>query len=191
MIRGRDLSVRFGDVEALHLPELDIELGAQLGVQGPNGSGKSTLLRVLAGLQPLTRGTLEGVPPRGRTVLVHQRPYFLRGTALDNVAYALGLRGRSNGAARELLERLGAAHLADRHARALSGGEQRRVAIARALAVEPELLLLDEPYAALDDEGMASVTAALRRYDGTLVIAAPDLTVAPVDRTLELVTAQA
>lgn len=186
MIRGRDLYVRYGGVEALALARIDIDVGARLGVQGPNGSGKSTLLRVLAGLQPLTRGNLEGAPPRGRTVLVHQRPYFFRGTAHDNVAYALGLHGRPRSAAAALLERLGAAHLAERRAGALSGGEGRRVAIARALAVEPEVLLVDEPYAALDEAGALQVSAALSAFEGTLVVAAPDLGQAPIDAVLEL-----
>ncbi|MDJ0522088.1 MAG: ATP-binding cassette domain-containing protein [Planctomycetota bacterium] len=186
MIRGRDLSVRFGDVQALQLAALEIQGGERLGVRGPNGSGKSTLLRVLAGLQTLSGGTLEGVPRRGRAVLVHQRPYFFRGSARANVAYALRLHGKSAAAADTWLSRLGAAHLAGRPAKAMSGGERRRVAIARALATEPELLLLDEPYAALDDEGTTAVNEALVSYEGTLVIAAPDLGTARITRVIDL-----
>jgi ABC-type multidrug transport system ATPase subunit len=186
VIRGRDLRVRFGRVTALALPALDLEAGERLGVHGPNGSGKSTLLRVLAGLQRLTAGHLEGVPPRGRAVLVHQRPAMLRGDARRNVAYALRLHGHPVAEADGLLERLGAAHLGGRAATALSGGEQRRVALARALAVRPALLLLDEPYADLDAAGIAAVDAALAAFGGTLVIAAPSLAGAPVQRALEL-----
>jgi len=186
VIRAHDLLVRFGDVVALSLPALEITRGTTVGVRGPNGSGKSTLLRVLAGLQPLTTGTIEGVPPRGRTVLVHQRPYFLRGTARDNVAYALGLGGRDPAQADVWLARLGAAHLAVRIAHTLSGGERRRVAVARALACEPEVLLLDEPFAALDDEGATSVRAALAAFEGTVLIAAPDLGALTPDVVLEL-----
>lgn len=186
MIRGRDLCVQFGDVQALRLPALDVEPGEHVGVKGPNGSGKSTLLRALAGLQPLTRGTLAGVPPPGRTVLVHQRPYFFRGTALDNVAYALRLHGKPLAEAEGWLSRLGAAHLSSRIAHTMSGGERRRVAVARALATAPEVLLLDEPYAALDDEGTADVTTALLDFEGTLVVAAPDLALAPIERVIEL-----
>jgi ABC-type multidrug transport system ATPase subunit len=175
MIRVRDLVVRFGDVTAVALSSLDVEAGVRVGVRGPNGSGKTTLLRVLAGLQEPTGGSVEGAPPPGRSVLVHQRPYLFRATAEGNVAYALRLRGRSPREARTWLARLGAAHLADRRASVLSGGERRRVVIARALAAHPEVLLLDEPFAALDEEGIAAVGAALAQYEGTLVVAAPDL----------------
>ena len=186
MIRLRDIEVRFGDVQALRLASLDIEAGERLGVLGHNGAGKSTLLRVLAGLLEPTRGTVEGLPPPGRAVLLHQRPYLLRGTARDNVAYALKLAGRSPGEAAGLLESLGAGALADRTAQDLSGGERRRVAIARALAVRPELLLLDEPFAALDEAGGDDLRAAIDAYQGTLVIAAPELDAVEVARTIQL-----
>ncbi len=186
MIRGRDLIVRFGGVTALDLPALQVEAGESVGIRGPNGSGKSTLLRALALLQPLTSGTIEGVPPRGRTVLVHQRPYFFRGTARDNVAYALSLGKRPADEADVWLERLGASHLANRVADTLSGGERRRVALARALAVSPEVLLLDEPFAALDVAGTTSVNEALAAFEGTLLIAAPDLAAGNVARVIEL-----
>jgi len=186
MMRVHDLTVRFGDVCALSLPALEIERGERVGIRGPNGSGKSTLLRTLAGLQRPTTGSVEGVPPPGRAVLVHQRPHFFRGTARENVAYALRLHGRDADEAGALLEQLGAGRLADREARTLSGGERRRVAIARALATRPELLLLDEPFAALDVEGLGTVRHALAAYEGTLVIAAPDLSDGDVQRVVEL-----
>ena len=175
MMRLRDIEMRFGDVLALKVDALDIEPGERLGIEGHNGAGKSTLLRILAGLLEPTRGTVEGVPPPGRTVLLHQRPYLFRGTARDNVVYALKLAKRSPQEAQALLTSVGAAELADRTAQDLSGGERRRIAIARALAVEPELLLLDEPFAALDEPGADALRTIISTFDGTIVIAAPDL----------------
>jgi len=186
MIRLNGVEVRFGDVRALTLGRLEIADGERLGVLGANGSGKSTLLRVLAGLLPPTSGPGAGLPPPGRVVLVHQRPYLLRGSARDNVAYALKLRHGPAREAAEWLERLGAAHVADRRAKDLSGGERRRVAIARGLAARPDVLLLDEPLAALDDAGKVAVRTATGAFEGTLVVAGPDLDGILVDRVLDL-----
>jgi ABC-type sulfate/molybdate transport systems ATPase subunit len=186
VIRVRGLAVRFNGVEGLRLDTLDIEANERVGIAGPNGSGKTTLLRVLAGLLRPTRGEVAGLPPPGRTVLVHQHPYFFRGTARDNVAFALRLKRRPPAEATAWLDRLGIARLADRTAQVLSAGERRRVAVARALAAAPEVLLLDEPFSALDDEGKDSVLAALESFAGTLVIAAPHLNDGLVDRVVEL-----
>lgn len=186
MIRVRDLIVRFGDVTALSLPSLDIAAGERVGIRGPNGCGKTTLMRALAGLQDPSSGSVQGAPSPGRSVLVHQRPYLFEGTARDNVAAALKLCGRSVDEAGAWLEKLGAKAYADREAKALSGGERRRVVIARALAVLPDVLLLDEPFAALDEDGITSVKAAIASYEGTLIIAAPDLTPADRLRIVEL-----
>ncbi len=175
MICVRDLTVRYGKTTALTLAALDLAPGARLGIEGENGCGKSTLLRVLAGLLPPTTGTVTGLLRPGEAVLVHQRPYFLRGSARENVRYALRLAKRNPAEADALLDGLGAAGFAERPAAVLSGGERRRVAVARALAVRPKLLLLDEPFAALDEAGLAAVTAELARFEGTLVIAAPEL----------------
>jgi ABC-type sulfate/molybdate transport systems ATPase subunit len=174
VIRLRDIEMRFQDVRALSLPALDIAPGEHLGITGPNGSGKSTLLRILAGLLTPTSGTVDGLPPPGRTVLVHQRPWLFRGTARDNVVYALKIHRRSPRESDGLLERMGAGHLAERRANDLSGGERRRVAIARALATRPEFLLLDEPLAALDEPGIAALSRVIGDFTATLVVAAPD-----------------
>jgi len=186
VIRLRDVEMRFRDVRALALPALDLEEGERLGVTGPNGSGKSTLMRILAGLLRPTRGSVEGLLRPGRAVLVHQRPHLLRGTARDNVAYALRLHRRPVREAGEWLDRLGAAHIAGRTAGDLSGGERRRVAIARALAVRPRLLLLDEPFAALDAAGVAAVRREIADFRETLVLAAPELEGADIARTVVL-----
>ena len=186
MIRAERLMVELGGVRALALDHLEIADGERVGIRGPNGSGKSTLLRVLAGFVTPSSGSVTGLPPPGRTVLVHQRPYFLRGTARANVAYALRVAGRPKSEAADWLERLGAGALAERDASVLSGGERRRVAVARALCVGPEVSLLDLPFAALDEAGIAQVTEALIAYEGTLVIAAPDLAGAPVSGIIDL-----
>ncbi|MHC4550237.1 MAG: ATP-binding cassette domain-containing protein [Planctomycetota bacterium] len=189
MIVLKDVVVRFNGVEALRLDALRIDERERVGVRGPNGAGKTTLLRVLAGLVPVPGGRVEGLPPPGRAVLLHQHPYLFRGTARDNIAWALRLHRRPLAEADAWLERVGARHLADRSAADLSGGERRRVALARALCVAPALLLLDEPFAALDAEGRGTALEALAAYEGTLVVAAPHLDDAPVDRVIDLVPA--
>lgn len=190
MIRVRDIVVRYGDAVALAVDRLSIDEGERWAVAGANGSGKSTLLRLLAGLVEPTSGTVEGRLPPGDAVYVHQEPYLFRGTVLSNVRRALRLRGRSVGEAPSWLERLGAGHLADRGARVLSGGERRRVAIARALAGVPRLLLVDEPYAALDADGRAIIERALEEYAGTLVVAEPHATGRATTRTFTLTAAR-
>ena len=186
MIRLEAIEVYFGQVHALSLPVLEVGHGECLGVKGPNGAGKSTLLRVMAGLLPPTRGCMTGMPPPGRTVLVHQRPYLFRGTAEENVAWALKVCRRDTAHAGTWLERLGAGHLVGRKAEDLSGGERRRVALARAFAVGPEVLLLDEPVAALDEIGVAELVTVIEAFEGTIVIATPDLAGLPVARVVEL-----
>ena len=189
MILATDLTVRFGGRTALAAVRLEAEPGEAVGVHGPNGCGKSTLLRVLAGLLRPTSGHLD-VPPRGRTVLLHQTPYFLRGTARENVEFSLRAlrvprRARAT-RADEALERVGALALADRTVAELSGGERRRVAIARALVGRPSLLLLDEPLEALDEAGRGSIIAAIAASGATRVIASPEPIGALAGRWVEL-----
>jgi tungstate transport system ATP-binding protein len=122
-------------------------------VLGPNGAGKSSLLRLIHGLLHPTAGKLRWPRPLTQA-MVFQRPVMLRTTALTNVIYGLKLKGYAptecEQRARQALARVGLEHLALRPARLLSGGEQQRVALARAWALEPELLILDEPTASLD-----------------------------------------
>ncbi len=148
----------------LFVEELDVSPGEVLAVVGPNGAGKSTLIHVLALLERPSAGEVlfDGRPVRGdllsyrrRMAVVFQEPLLLDATVESNVGSGLALRGvtRAERAhrVRWWLERFGIAALARRSARTLSGGEAQRVSLARALALEPEVLLLDEPFAALDE----------------------------------------
>jgi len=156
--------VRYGAADVLTVDTLDVRRGEVLAVVGPNGSGKSTLLRVLGLLEAPAEGAIrfdgrplfakEALAQRRRMASVFQQPLLALGTVANNVAMGLEFRGM---AASEIatrvtrwLERFGIAALRERRARSLSGGEAQRVALARALVVEPDVLLLDEPFSALD-----------------------------------------
>lgn len=165
---------------------LDIDLtvapGEVVALLGPNGAGKTTALRALAGLTPLTDGRIDlagmclddagstFVPPERRNVGVVFQDYLLfpHLTALENVAFGPRCRGASRTQARaiahEWLARVGLADLAGRRPRQLSGGQAQRVALARALALQPALLLLDEPLAALDARTRLDTRADLHRH---------------------------
>jgi len=136
------------------IDDVSLQLGAQhTVVLGPNGAGKSTLLRLIHGLLHPGAGSLRW-PQALTQAMVFQRPVMLRTTALANVIYGLKLKGHTapecEQRARQALARVGLEQLAGRPARLLSGGEQQRVALARAWALEPQLLILDEPTASLD-----------------------------------------
>ena len=130
---------------------------------GPNGAGKTTLLRLLMGLTTPTQGSI-ALSTGLRCSFVFQKPVMLRRSVAANVAFALEAAGEHADAARieALLTRVGIAHLRDRPARRLSGGEQQRLALARALARQPQLLLLDEPTASLDPAQTKAVEDIIR-----------------------------
>jgi tungstate transport system ATP-binding protein len=160
------------------VPELQIGQGERIAVLGSNGSGKTTLLRVLSGLETRHGGKVSINAPQPRRAYVHQVPYLFRGSVLANVSYGLRQQGVSRPEretlSREWLKRLGIAGLGDRIVDRLSGGERRRVAIARAMVLKPELLLLDEPFADLDEAGTRAVAAVIgEAEDCTVLIASP------------------
>ncbi|KRF37203.1 ABC transporter ATP-binding protein [Nocardioides sp. Soil805] len=160
MLGLTDVSVAYDGVPAVRHVSLDLPDGEVLAVLGPSGCGKSTLLRAVAGLEPLTGGRIafDGEPVdhlpthrRGFALMFQDGQLFGHMTVARNVGYALRLRRRpSTDRVRELLALVGLEGYDERLPRTLSGGERQRVALARALAVEPRLLLLDEPLSALD-----------------------------------------
>jgi len=176
VVEIRDLAVRYGGAEVANIPALQVWQNEILAVMGPNGAGKSTLLRVLGFLErptlghvvfqgePVAFGARELLPLHRRTAVVFQEPLLLDTTVYENVALGLRLRGvRQRGAkVRRWLERFGVAHLADRPARGLSGGEAQRTSLARAFVLSPELLLLDEPFSALDPPTKDALLADLK-----------------------------
>ena len=171
-----EVSKRFNDFIALDQVSLAIPEGSLTALLGPSGSGKSTLLRVIAGLeQPDTGQVLlndedvTATPARERGVGMVFQHYaaFKHMTVYDNVAFGLSIRRRPKseirGRVHELLELVQLEGLAQRYPAQLSGGQRQRMALARALAVEPSVLLLDEPFGALDARVRKELRAWLRR----------------------------
>ena len=156
------IGVRFSDkVVALHEVNLSLPAGKIVALIGPSGCGKTTLLRVMAGLQTPTSGNLSLDPPiagkGGDVAFVFQQPALMPWrTAIENVLVPLQLIGdlprrQQIDAAKSMLESVGLIDAMDQRPHELSGGMQMRVSIARALVTRPRLLLLDEPFAAIDD----------------------------------------
>jgi len=178
----------YGSNVALDIEELTIGEGRLYTLTGANGAGKSTLLSLLAFLAPPTtgeifydgkrvdwnHGSVEG--HRRKVTLLHQSPYLFGGTVYDNVAFGLKARGIQGEAQQrrvdKALDTTALQGFRDRKARELSGGETQRVAMARALALEPEVLLLDEPLANIDREttGLLETVIASLPARGTTVV---------------------
>lgn len=175
----RDVGVHHGEHVALQGASLEVYTSDILALIGPNGAGKSTLLRVMGMLQRPDQGVVlfrgdnarngNLLELRRRIATVFQEPLLLNATVSQNAALGLKLRGLDQVEIdRRLgpwLERLGIPHLTARSARTLSGGEAQRTSLARALVLEPELLLLDEPFSALDP---ATREALIRDFQGIL-----------------------
>jgi sulfate/thiosulfate transport system ATP-binding protein len=173
VIAVTDVTKRFGDFQALDGVSIDVDDGSLTALLGPSGSGKSTLLRVIAGLEAPDEGTVQiagrdatTVPPQKRGIGFVFQHYaaFKHMTVRDNVAFGLRVRKRPKAEITakvdELLKIVGLDGYHKRYPAQLSGGQRQRMALARALAVEPEVLLLDEPFGALD----ANVRAELREW---------------------------
>jgi sulfate transport system ATP-binding protein len=175
-IEIKDINKKFGDFVALEDVSLDIPTGQLTALLGPSGGGKSTLLRIIAGLESADTGTvhIEGVeathlPPQKRNVGFVFQHYaaFKHMSVAKNVAFGLEIRKRSKQETarrvEELLELVHLSQFSHRLPSQLSGGQRQRMALARALAVEPTVLLLDEPFGALDAKVRKELRDWLRR----------------------------
>ena len=176
-IEIRNVNKQFGDFHALRNVNLDIASGELIALLGPSGCGKTTLLRIIAGLETADTGTIlfsgedttdVHVRERGVGFVFQHYALFRHMTVFENVAFGLRMKPRSERPSEEQIKKkvhdlLGLVQLdwlADRFPSQLSGGQRQRIALARALAVEPKVLLLDEPFGALD----AKVRKELRRW---------------------------
>src|SRR6476659_5485985 len=175
-ITVRGANKRYGDFVALDNIDFDVPEGSLTALLGPSGSGKSTLLRAIAGLDQPDSGvvTINGedvtnVPPQRRGIGFVFQHYaaFKHLTVRDNVAFGLKIRKKPKAEVKEkvdnLLEIVGLAGFQTRYPNQLSGGQRQRMALARALAVDPQVLLLDEPFGALDAKVREDLRAWLRR----------------------------
>lgn len=170
-----DVSKRFGSFQAVSEVNLDIKTGSLVALLGPSGSGKSTLLRLIAGLETPDSGritiadrdvTHQSVRSRGIGFVFQHYALFKHMTVRQNIAFSLELRKvpkvRIRHRVEELLDLVQLNGFGDRYPSQLSGGQRQRVALARTLAVDPEVLLLDEPFGALDAKVRKELRASLR-----------------------------
>ena len=175
-ITVRGANKRYGDFVALDNVDFDVPAGSLTALLGPSGSGKSTLLRAIAGLDQPDTGTITingrnvtRVPPQRRGIGFVFQHYaaFKHYTVRDNVAFGLKIRRRPKAEIAEkvdnLLKVVGLSGFQGRYPNQLSGGQRQRMALARALAVDPQVLLLDEPFGALDAKVREDLRAWLRR----------------------------
>ena len=186
-IEVRDVSKTFGSFSALSDVSLKVETGELVALLGPSGSGKTTLLRIIAGLESPTVGSIlfgdedivrRDARSRGVGFVFQHYALFRHMTVFENIAFGLRVRPRATRPSTsfitdrvmELLKLVQLEGLAARYPSQLSGGQRQRVALARALAVEPKVLLLDEPFGALDARVRQELRAWLRRLHDELHI---------------------
>jgi heme exporter protein A len=196
MISVDSVSKRFGRVLALDRVEMSVESGETLAVFGSNGAGKTTLLRLIVGLLRPTDGTvlvrgLEPVKARAAIGYLGADPLLYPSlTALENLRFFASLYDLDPVRADQRIEDVGLRPKKDSLVRALSQGETRRIAIARALLHDPDYLIIDEPFAGLDDESASAFGPLIEREGRTTVIATHDIDrgKAIADRTITLET---
>ncbi|HEY5252233.1 MAG TPA: ABC transporter ATP-binding protein [Acidimicrobiales bacterium] len=185
-LAATDLHKAFGHQSVLTGIDLDVPEGSLTAILGPSGSGKTTLLRVLAGFERADRGVVtlgdrvveDGrhyLPPeeRGIGYVPQEGALFPHLTVEKNIGFGLSRHQRGDGRIARLADMVGLAGLGERYPHQLSGGQQQRVALARALAIEPEVILLDEPFSSLDAGLRASVRADVQsvlRQAGTTAL---------------------
>jgi tungstate transport system ATP-binding protein len=181
------ISVFYDKLQALNVDKLQFQQGKIYGIAGANGAGKTTLLKVLNGLLPIADGKIyykntlinsgNYKTLNDKSIYVHQNPILFTGTVFANIAYGLKLRKykkeKIKSIANQYLEMLGLTGLILRKNKNLSQGEIKRVAIARALALQPEVLLLDEPAAHVDEKSLLQIQEVLKKVNrelGTTII---------------------
>lgn len=174
MLKLTNICHSFDGVPVLTDQDLTVQPGERIAIMGPSGTGKTTLLRIATGLLTPQEGSVENT--FAKTVTVFQEPRLLPWrTAAENVNLVLSDNAGTLPTARMWLEKLGLADAADKYPRGLSGGMQQRVALARALCCQGDLLVLDEPFKAMDENLQQQVMALVSQTDAAILLVTHEL----------------